>query len=61
MSLFMDVHSIEGGVSAKDVAGAHKADLETQDKYQVGRRGVDRSGDSERCWAGSVGSWRPGH
>jgi len=35
MSLFMDVHSIEGGVSAKDVAGAHKADLETQSKYQV--------------------------
>ena len=35
MSLFMDVHSIEGGVSARDVAGAHKADLETQDKYQV--------------------------
>ena len=35
MSLFMDVHNIEGGVSAEDVAGAHKADLETQDKYQV--------------------------
>ena len=35
MSLFMDVHSIDGGVSAKDVAGAHKADLETQEKYQV--------------------------
>ena len=35
MSLFMDVHSIEGGVSAADVAGAHMRDLETQDKYQV--------------------------
>ena len=35
MSLFMDVHTIEGGVSATDVAGAHKADLETQGKYQV--------------------------
>jgi hypothetical protein len=35
MSLFMDVHTIEGGVSAEDVAAAHKADLETQEKYQV--------------------------
>jgi len=35
VSLFMDVHNIEGGVSAKDVAEAHKADLETQDKYGV--------------------------
>jgi hypothetical protein len=30
MPLFMDVHNIEGGVSAADVAGAHKADLEAQ-------------------------------
>jgi hypothetical protein len=29
MPLFMDVHNIEGGVAAEDVAGAHKADLET--------------------------------
>lgn len=35
MPLFMDVHNIEGGVSADDVAGAHKADLETQGKYGV--------------------------
>jgi len=35
MSLFMDVHNIEGGVSATDVAGAHQADLETQAKYGV--------------------------
>ncbi len=35
MPLFMDVHNIEGGVSAADVAGAHKADLETQGKYGV--------------------------
>jgi len=35
VSLFMDVHNIEGGVTAKDVAEAHKADLETQDKYGV--------------------------
>jgi hypothetical protein len=35
MSLFMDMHTIEGGVSAADVAEAHKADLETQTKYGV--------------------------
>ena len=35
MSLFMDVHSIEGGVSVEDVAGAHMKDLETQQKYGV--------------------------
>ena len=35
MSLFMDVHNIEGGVSAADVAGAHAADLETQGRYGV--------------------------
>ncbi len=35
MPLFMDVHNIEGGVSASDVAGAHQADLATQDKYAV--------------------------
>jgi len=35
MSLFMDVHSIDGGVAVKDVAAAHMADLETQKKYGV--------------------------
>ena len=35
MSLFMDVHTIDGGVSAADVAGAHMKDLETQQKYGV--------------------------
>ncbi len=35
MSLFMDVHTIDGGVSAEDVAGAHMADLKTQKKYGV--------------------------
>ena len=35
MSLFMDVHTIEGGVGVEGVARAHKADLETQDKYGV--------------------------
>ena len=35
MSLFMDVHTIDGGVSADDVAQAHVKDLETQGKYGV--------------------------
>jgi Protein of unknown function (DUF4242) len=35
MTLFMDVHSIDGGVAAKDVAQAHIADLKTQDRYGV--------------------------
>jgi hypothetical protein len=33
--LYMDVHNIEGGVSAKDVADAHMKDVETQDAYGV--------------------------
>jgi hypothetical protein len=35
MSLFMDVHKIEGGVSVADVAKAHQADLQTQATYGV--------------------------
>jgi len=35
MPLFMDVHTLEGGVSAKDVADAHQKDVETQAKYGV--------------------------
>jgi hypothetical protein len=35
MPLYMDVHTIEGGVSAEDVAGAHQKDLETQGDYGV--------------------------
>jgi hypothetical protein len=35
MALFMDVHDIEGGVSAADVAAAHAKDLETQVRYGV--------------------------
>ena len=35
MPLFMDVHTIEGGVTAEDVAQAHQADLETQGRYGV--------------------------
>lgn len=35
MPLFMDVHTIEGGVSADAVAGAHRKDLEAQGGYNV--------------------------
>lgn len=35
MPLFMDVHNIEGGVSADDVAGAHKADLAIPGEHGV--------------------------
>ena len=35
MPLFMDVHNMEGGVSASDVAGAHQKDVETQGQYGV--------------------------
>lgn len=35
MTMFMDVHSITGGVSAADVAEAHRADVATQAEYGV--------------------------
>jgi len=35
MPTFMDVHNMDGGVSADDVAGAHQADLATQAEYGV--------------------------
>ena len=35
MPLFMDMHSIGGGVSASDAAAAHEADLATQAAYGV--------------------------
>ncbi|MEP7193976.1 MAG: DUF4242 domain-containing protein [Actinomycetota bacterium] len=35
MPLFMDVHNIEGGVSASEVAGAHEADLANQRAHGV--------------------------
>ena len=51
MSLFMDVHSLEGGVSAADVAEAHMKDLETQGKYGVSylRYWVDESAGKIFC------------
>jgi hypothetical protein len=35
MALFMDMHSLAGGVKASDVADAHRADLKTQPSYGV--------------------------
>jgi hypothetical protein len=51
VSLFMDVHNMEGGVSADDVAAAHQADLETQGTYGVRylRYWVDESAGKIFC------------
>ncbi len=35
MPLYMDTHTIAGGVTAEDVAKAHMADLQAQGKYDV--------------------------
>jgi hypothetical protein len=35
MPLFMDVHTIDGGVAVGDVANAHMADLQAQAGYDV--------------------------
>lgn len=35
MPLYMDVHSVDGGVAIDDVAKAHEADLQTQGKHDV--------------------------
>jgi hypothetical protein len=35
MPLYMDVHTIDGGVSMDDVVQAHLADLQTQARYDV--------------------------
>jgi Protein of unknown function (DUF4242) len=51
MPLFMDVHSLEGGVSPKDVAEAHAKDVETQGKYGVNYRSywVDQNAGKIFC------------
>ena len=35
MALFMDMHTVEGGVAEADVAAAHEADLAHQGEYGV--------------------------
>src|SRR5512146_3359675 len=62
MPLYMDVHTIEGGVTEADVAGAHAADLEKQDAHNVKylRYWVDEEASpggrptAWPCWAGSA-------
>jgi len=51
MSLFMDVHNIDGGVSVEDVAKAHEADLATQGAHGVNylRYWVDESAGKIFC------------
>jgi hypothetical protein len=51
MALFMDTHTIEGGVSASDVSQAHQADLEIQEKYGVNylRYWVDKEAGKIFC------------
>ncbi len=51
MALFMDTHTIAGGVKAGDVAAAHLADLQTQDQYGVRylRYWVDEPGGTVFC------------
>jgi hypothetical protein len=51
MPLFMDVHTLAGGVSAGDVAEAHAKDVETQAKYGVDYKSywVDESAGKIFC------------
>jgi hypothetical protein len=35
MPLYMDIHTIDGGVSVDDVVKAHQADLQTQGPHDV--------------------------
>jgi uncharacterized protein DUF4242 len=51
MPLYMDVHHLDGPVSADDVAQAHMADLQVQDKYDVNyqRYWVDESTNTIFC------------
>ncbi len=51
MTMFLDVHSVEGGVAVSDVAAAHQADLATQGKYNVKylRYWVDESAGKIFC------------
>ena len=51
MALFMDVHTVEGGVGIDDVIKAHQADLATQAGYDVQylRYWVDESAGKIFC------------
>ena len=47
MALFMDIHTLDGPVTADDVAGAHAADVATQARYGV---------DYKRYWVDEANS-----
>ncbi len=51
MPLYMDIHTIDGGVSADDVADAHQKDIDTQSQYGVSylRYWVDESAGKIFC------------
>ncbi|MBD0348375.1 MAG: DUF4242 domain-containing protein [Thermoleophilia bacterium] len=51
MPLFMDIHTIEGGVSVDDVLEAHRKDLEVQGQHGVNYRSywVDPSAGKIFC------------
>jgi Protein of unknown function (DUF4242) len=51
MPLYMDVHTIEGGVTAENVAQAHAADLKVQGHHDVNylRYWVDESAGKVFC------------
>lgn len=51
MPLFMDIHTVDGGVAVNDVANAHMADLQTQGKFDVQylRYWVDQSAGKIFC------------
>ena len=51
MPLYMDIHTIEGGVAAADVEQAHSADLATQGKHNVSylRYWVDEANGKVFC------------
>jgi hypothetical protein len=51
MPLFMDIHTLDGGVAVGDVAKAHMADLQTQGKFDVQylRYWVDESAGKIFC------------
>ena len=53
MPLFMDVHTIEEGVSAKEVADAHARDVEVQGQYGVNYKNywVDEKAGKVFCLA----------
>jgi hypothetical protein len=57
VSLFMDIHRIDGGVAAADVVQAHLADLQTQERYGVRylRYWVDEQGGRIFCLVDAPG------